>query len=122
MRRVLVCEKLTSSLESKAEALGIPEISVGVPPIMSGAIKGTTLPCVVVESATNPYSFLYVRPLSQVSKEELAGLSDLAPTQEDTVFNLQAFMEQARPKLVLVDQHEVKINNIMSELAKLRIV
>lgn len=118
MRKVLVCQKITQTIKTKAEQLGIPEIIVGIPPVMAGALKDVTLPAVVVESANNPYAFLLAISVGNTSKEQIDALVDIEPvTPAKSEF--ETFMLNAQPKLVLVNDHEAKLADLEARLKAL---
>jgi len=118
MRKVLVCNNITQTIRNKAEALGISEIAVGVPPVMAGALKDFSLPAVVVESANNPYAFLLAVSVDNTSREQIDALVDIEPVAT-TPSEFETFMVDAQPKVVLIDDHEAKLADLEARLRAL---
>jgi len=122
MRKVLICEHLTAEIQNRADLLGIGELIIGVPPIMVGAIGSTPLPVVVVESATQPYTFLLTANAMLISKAELDALVDLpARTQLPFIGNRVTTLEQVMTtKIALTDPKIILIDTLKAEVDLLK--
>lgn len=75
MRKVIICEAITDEIKTKAEALGIGEIAVGIPQVFTGSVS-IQLPCVVVESEVTPYKVLLVKGMNDTSTADIEAVDD----------------------------------------------
>ena len=121
MRKVLVCENVTTAIETLADNLGITEIIEGMPSIIPEVIKTLPLPIVVVESATNPYVFLFAAKADEVDKVMLDSLIDLVELPQEKplserVLALENIVEE--PSIPPHSQHIGKVISIDVTKAK----
>lgn len=121
MRKVIVCDKITATIKTKATQFGIAEITVGIPPVMAGALKDVSLPAIVLESATHPHTFLLAKSLADTSPDEINQLQDLdkIPEAPDVVTLHDLIAKDVTPKLVLIDDHEARLADLESRLKAL---
>jgi hypothetical protein len=79
MRKVIICDNLTSDIYLSAQALEIPEIITGIPLILKTFLQGINLPCVVVESSNHPRTYLFAKNMATTTKAEIDAVVDLPP-------------------------------------------